>query len=93
MDLLGDFVCRLLRHVDAKDAREVRVVVPDDLANEPLTPWIEDDNFNPGYLMRDIDKLPKRIGDRPEWRHSQDYWMEAEDIPSIDLDGPEFVYR
>ncbi|NLR73046.1 NAD(P)/FAD-dependent oxidoreductase [Novosphingobium sp. ERN07] len=93
VDLLGDFVCRLLQHADAKGASEVRIVVPTNLADEPLTQWIEDDNFNPGYLMRDIDKLPKRLGDRPEWRHSQDYWMEAEDIPSIDLDGPEFVYR
>lgn len=93
VDLLGDFVCRLLHHADAKGAGEVRIVVPEDLADEPQTQWIEADNFNPGYLVRDIDKLPKRLGERPEWRHSQDYWTEAEDIPSIDLDGPEFVYR
>ena len=92
VDLLGDFVCRLLNHADAKGVREVKITVPQELAHEPLKPWIEDDNFNPGYLMRDIDKLPKRLGDLPEWRHSQDYWKEAEDIPSIDLNGPEFLY-
>ncbi len=92
VDLLGDFVCRLLRHMDETGKEEVRIVVPESLSDQPLTPWIEDDNFNPGYLMRDIDKLPKRLGELPEWRHSQNYWQESEDIPAIDLDGQEFSY-
>lgn len=92
VDLLGDFVCRLLRHMDEKHASEVEIVIPDALAGEALQPWIEDDNFNPGYLVRDMNKMPKRLGDRPEWRHSQDYWLEAKDIPAIDLDGSEFSY-
>ncbi|WP_235927535.1 flavin-containing monooxygenase [Sandarakinorhabdus rubra] len=92
VDLLGDFVCRLLQHMASRQAGEVRIEVPPSLADHELTPWIEDDNFNPGYLKRDLDKLPKRLGDLPEWRHSQDYWLESEDIPSINLDGEEFVY-
>lgn len=93
VDLLGDFVCRLLKHMDEKGAHQVNIVIPADAANEPLLPWIEDDNFNPGYLMRDVAKLPKRLGNRPEWRHTQDYWQEAEDIPAVNLDGSEFAYR
>ncbi len=92
VDLLGDFVCGLLRHMDEKGVSEVNIVVPADAGDETLLPWIEDDNFNPGYLVRDMDKLPKRLGNRPEWRHTQDYWREAEDIPAIDLDGAEFAY-
>lgn len=92
VDLLGDFVCRLLKHMDERQASEVGIVVPQSLAGEALTPWIEDDNFNPGYLKRDMAKMPKRLGDLPEWRHSQDYWLEAQDIPAIDLDGEEFSY-
>ncbi|WP_408585997.1 flavin-containing monooxygenase [Novosphingobium sp.] len=92
VDLLGDFVCRLLQHMDEKGRSEINIVVPEGLGDEALLPWIEDDNFNPGYLVRDMDKLPKRLGDRPEWRHTQDYWREAEDIPAIDLDGAEFAY-
>ena len=92
VDLLGDFVCRLLRHMDGKGTSEVNIVIPPSLANEQLMPWIEDDNFNPSYLVRDMDKLPKRLGEQPEWRHTQDYWREAEDIPAIDLEGPEFAY-
>ncbi len=93
VDLLGDFVCKLLRHMADKGVSQVGIVVPGHLAGETLLPWIEDDNFNPGYLMRDMDKLPKRLGERPEWRHSQDYWLESVDIPAIDLDGEEFAYR
>jgi cation diffusion facilitator CzcD-associated flavoprotein CzcO len=93
VDLLGDFVSRLLDHMDKVGKRQVTVVPPTDGANDELLPWIEDDNFNPGYLMRDLDKLPKRLGDRPEWRHTQNYWREAEEIPAIALDGPEFSYR
>jgi len=41
--------------------------------------------------MRGLAKLPKR-GDKPEWRHNQDYWREKEEIPNINLDGAEFKY-
>jgi monooxygenase len=93
VDLLGDFVCRLLQHMTRTGTSQVDIVIPKEAADEPLMPWIEADNFNPGYLMRDIDKLPKRLGERPEWRHTQNYWREAEEIPSTALDGPEFAYR
>ena len=51
----------------------------------PLLPWIDPDNFNPGYLMRGMHLLPKR-GDKPEWQHTQDYWSEKDQWPAIDLD-------
>ena len=35
----------------------------------PLAGWMDEENFNPGYLMRSIDKMPKR-GDKPEWQHT-----------------------
>jgi hypothetical protein len=54
-------------------------------------PWIDADNFNPGYLMRGMDRMPRR-GDKPEWQHTQDYWTERSMLPAIDLDEQEFVY-
>lgn len=91
VDMLGDFVCSLLNHMDAKGARRVEVQFrPEDEGME-LLPWIEADNFNPGYLMRGLDQMPRR-GDKPEWRHNQDYWRERDEIPAISLDGPEFAY-
>jgi hypothetical protein len=35
--------------------------------------------------------LPK-AGEKPEWRHSQDYWVEKDQLPEIDLDDAAFVY-
>ncbi|MCP5397012.1 MAG: NAD(P)/FAD-dependent oxidoreductase [Sphingomonadaceae bacterium] len=91
VDMMGDFVCSLLNQMDAKGASRVEVAFRPEDAGMEIGPWIEADNFNPGYLMRDLGKLP-RAGNRPEWRHNQDYWAEKEQIPAINLDGEEFVY-
>ena len=90
-DLIADFVCRLLGHMQRRGAGKVEVKLrPEDHAM-PLGAWMDPEDFNPGYLMRGMHLLPKR-GDRKEWRHTQDYWAEKDEIPAIDLDGPEFVY-
>ena len=91
-DLLGDFVCRLLKHMQAKGARKVTTELRPEDQDMPLLPWMDEDNFNPGYLMRSMHLMPKR-GDKPEWQHTQDYWREKEELPAIDLDAPEFVYE
>ncbi len=91
-DLLGDFVCRLLAHMEAKGAQRVDVALRPEDKDMELSSWIDPENFNPGYLMRSMHLLPKR-GDKPEWQHSQDYWREKDEFPAIDLDGAEFVYR
>jgi monooxygenase len=92
VDLMGDFICRLLNQMDAKGATRVDVQLRPEDQDMPLLPWIEDDNFNPNYLLRDLHKMPLR-GDKPEWRHNQHYWVERNEIPLIDLEGAEFVYR
>lgn len=91
VDLLAKFVCRLLAHMDARGAHVVEVKLPPEDANAPLGPWIDEEDFNPGYIQRGAHLLPK-CGPRPEWSHTQDYWREKDEIPAIDLDGPEFVY-
>ena len=91
VDLMGDFVCRLLNHLDARHATKVAVnLSAEDRALEPL-PWIDPEDFNPGYLMRGVDQMPKRLA-KPEWQHTQDYWAEKDTLPAIDLDGAEFSY-
>jgi hypothetical protein len=35
--------------------------------------------------MRSVHLMPKRL-DRPEWRHTQDYWHEKDELPGADLD-------
>jgi hypothetical protein len=89
--MMGDFVCGLLNRMHEQGQARVEVALrPEDDGME-LHPWIEIDNFNPGYLMRGLDQLPRR-GDKPEWRHNQDYWAERDQFPAIDLGGSEFVY-
>jgi cation diffusion facilitator CzcD-associated flavoprotein CzcO len=90
-DLVADFVCRMLGHMKQKGVRKVVPALRPQEDNMPLHSWIDPENFNPGYLMRDMHLLPKR-GDKPEWQHSQDYWNEKDEIPAIDLDDPAFVY-
>jgi cation diffusion facilitator CzcD-associated flavoprotein CzcO len=91
-DLVGDFVCRLLNHMQAKGAAKVEVGLRREDADMPLAPWIDPENFNPGYLMRGMHLLPQR-GDKPEWQHTQDYWAEKNEFAAIDLDDPVFVYE
>ncbi len=91
VDLLGDFVCRLLKRMDATGTRRVEVSIPETDKDMEILPWIDPDNFNPGYLMRRIDLLPKR-GSKYEWQHTQDYWREKDEFPAIDLGGEEFRY-
>ncbi|HEV2364965.1 MAG TPA: NAD(P)/FAD-dependent oxidoreductase [Caulobacteraceae bacterium] len=90
-DLIADFVCRLLTYMRARGWRKVEVALRPEDRDMPLLPWIDQENFNPGYLMRAMHLLPKR-GAKREWQHTQDYWREKDEFPKIDLDGPEFVY-
>jgi cation diffusion facilitator CzcD-associated flavoprotein CzcO len=91
VDLIGDFVCRLLKHMDGNNAHRVEVAIPDDQKGMDILPWIDPENFNPGYLMRRMHLLPKR-GSSYEWQHTQDYWREKDEIPAIDLDTATFKY-
>lgn len=90
-DLVGDFVCRLLKHMSANDYARVVPTLRAEDHNMPLLPFIGEDNFNPGYLQRAMPELPKS-GDKPEWMHNQDYWAEKDEFPAIDLDDEAFVY-
>jgi cation diffusion facilitator CzcD-associated flavoprotein CzcO len=92
VDLVADFVCRLLNHMRETGMRQVTPALRPEDAGMPLLPWIDPENFNPGYLMRGVHLLPKR-GGMPEWQHTQDYWTEKDEFPAIDLADPVFVYE
>ena len=82
VDLVADFVCKLLNSMEAKQQRSVTVELrPHERDGERL-PWIAPDNFNPGYLMRDIDRMPRRAAGY-EWQHTQDYWREKDEFPRL----------
>ena len=90
-DLVADFVCRLINHMKGKGASRVSPELRPEDKDMPLLPWIDPENFNPGYLTRNMHLLPKR-GDKPEWQHTQDCWTEKDTFPANDLDDGVFVY-
>jgi cation diffusion facilitator CzcD-associated flavoprotein CzcO len=91
-DLIADFTCRLLNHMDQLGAARVTPALRDQDRLLPLQPWVDPENFNPGYLMRSMALMPKRL-DVPEWQHTQDYWAEKDALPDADLDDGCLVFE
>ncbi len=91
VDLVGDFVCRLLNHMKAKGLSKVVPTLRPEDRDMPLAPWVDPEDFNPGYVMRGAHLLPKR-GNKPEWRHSHDYEADRSALAQADLDDAALVY-
>ncbi len=91
VDIVADFVCRLLTQMKKTGAKRVEVAIPDRLKDMKLSSWIDPEDFNPGYIMRGMDALPRRGSER-DWQHTQDYWNEKDEFPKLDLAGEAFVY-
>lgn len=90
--LVADFVCRLLNHMKGIKARSVKVSLSAEDQKMKLGPFIDPSDLNSGYLGRAMDSYPK-AGDKPEWRHSQDFMSDQKELPAISLDGAPFVYN
>jgi monooxygenase len=89
-DLISDFVCRLLDHLDELGATSVTPTGPADRTD--LRDWVEPDNFNPGYLTRSMHKMPRQGAEAP-WRLEHDYLVEQQSLPAADLDDGTLQYR
>lgn len=89
-DLIADFVCRLLDHVDELGATAVTPTGPADRTD--LRDWVEPDNFNPGYLTRSMHKMPRQGPEAP-WRLEHDYLVEQRTLAAADLDDGSLQYR
>jgi len=83
-DLLADFVCRLLEEMETRDATMIVPRLGPGEAEMELRPWVDADNFNPGYLTRGMHLMPKQ-GDHAPWLHTQDYWTDKDILPAVDL--------
>ncbi|TRZ72182.1 MAG: NAD(P)/FAD-dependent oxidoreductase [Actinobacteria bacterium] len=84
VDLMGDFICRLLKHMDDLHVATVTPQLRPQDAAMPIGSWMDPENFNPNYLMRSQHLMPKR-GNISEWQHNQDYWVEREILPTASL--------
>jgi cation diffusion facilitator CzcD-associated flavoprotein CzcO len=73
-DLVSEYVCRLLAHMDARGYRKcVPTETDPDMIKRPLM------DFMAGYVLRSIDQLPKSGASRP-WRLGMNY---AQDVLTL----------
>ena len=91
-DLISDFVCRLLNHMDAIGATVCTPTIAPEDADMELGPFVPPESFNPGYMQRGRHLMPKQ-GTKAPWTASNDYYIEKDEFPVIDLDEPELHYR
>ncbi len=91
-DLVSDYVCRLLTHMQERGADAVVAEIPDRDSDMPARPWIDPENFNPGYISRALERMPKQ-GDRQPWVMTQDYFSDRETLPAADFEDGTLIYR
>ncbi len=91
-DLVAGFVCRLLNHMREKGVDTVTATLREEDRDMPALPLVDAENFNAGYLMRGLPRMPRQ-GDRAPWIFSQDYYTEKDEIPAADLEDGSLVYR
>ena len=84
-DLVSEYVCRLLAHLDSSGARSVVPVRDEAVAEVPLM------DIQAGYVQRVIDTLPRQ-GDVAPWSLKQNYLHDARAIRRAPLDDGVLLY-
>jgi monooxygenase len=91
-DLISDFVCHLLATMADKGATMVVPALRDEEFDMALGPWVDPENFNPGYLTRSMHLMPKQ-GSHDPWRLVHDYSIEQASLPNADLDDGTLIFK
>jgi monooxygenase len=69
-DLVSEYACRLINHMDANGYTRAVPVRDPAIAERPFL------DFEPGYVLRSIDQLPKQ-GEKAPWRLSMSYIIDV----------------
>ncbi len=77
-DLVAEFVCRVLAHMDATGTQVVTPPRDPAVTEEPFM------DFEAGYVLRSIDKLPKQGSIEP-WKLKQSYFHDVRAIRKSDV--------
>jgi cation diffusion facilitator CzcD-associated flavoprotein CzcO len=85
VDLVNDVVERIFARMAERGASTVEPRLRPQDEGMPLLPWVAEDNFNAGYVMRGRDKM-FRQGDRDPWTHMHEHDHERAVLPEADLD-------
>src|SRR6478736_4877212 len=78
-DLVSDYVCRLLDHLDEHGLRAATPRLDPTVGERPLM------DFSAGYVLRALDELPKQ-GDRAPWQLKQNYLTDVRKIRRDPID-------
>ncbi len=92
VDLVCDYICRLLNHMDEQGYSVCTPTLREQDQDMDVRPWIEDEDFNAGYLQRSMHLLPKQGGNE-SWEFCRDYYIEKDLLPALDLDEDVLVYE
>ena len=82
VDIVGEYITRLLGQMDAYGAVAATPVLPADAGLEPDDVFSD---FSSGYLERGKDKMPKNAPSLP-WRLNQDYRRDRQDMRQAPID-------
>ena len=86
-DLTAEYVCRLLKHMDAHGYDTCTPRKPDEsIAEEPAI------DFSSGYIQRAMDVLPKQGSKRP-WRLHQNYALDMLEFRFASVDDGTMEFR
>ncbi len=80
VDLVCDFVCKLLNKMEEEGASVCTPTLREQDQDMAVRPWIEDDEFNAGYLQRSMHLLPHQGGNQPKKSVSSIHWFHQKRI-------------
>lgn len=90
-DIISDFVCRLLAHMEGRGVAKVVPTLRDDERDMALMTWVDPESFNPGYLVRSMHLMPRQ-GDRDPWTWGLEYQDEKAAFAAADLDDGSLTF-
>ncbi|MEP3246170.1 MAG: NAD(P)/FAD-dependent oxidoreductase [Sneathiella sp.] len=91
-NLVSDFVCKLLNHMKEKGVKSVTPQLRAEDKDMPKLDFVDAENFNAGYLMRNMHLMPKQ-GNKQPWVFSQDYYTEKDEIANTDFEDGTLQYK
>ena len=85
-DLTGEYVCRLLNHMERRGYRTCTPRCTDPTVTD--VPFLD---FTSGYIQRALPNMPKQ-GSRAPWRLNQDYLLDLVSLRYGRVDDPEMDF-
>jgi len=86
-DMTNQYTCRLINYMEQNGYKQCMPIQND--PNLILKPFLD---FNPGYVMRVIESLPK-MGDKKPWKIEQNYFYDKKMFKKSALNDGILTYK